>query len=133
MSSSHVRGPSARATRSGTGRVVKLLFAKGERTVIQKVREVLLAYELESHADKERVLETYLNLVPAGSTATASPPPAAPSGGSAAPSAAPTTGSGSTTSSTTPLLLGVGAVVALVAVGLVVMRRGRATATGEDE
>ena len=78
-------------------------------------------------------VETYLNLVPAGSTATASPPPAAPSGGSAAPSAAPTTGSGSTTSSSTPLLLGVGAVVVLVAVGLVLMRRGRATATGEDE
>ncbi len=78
-------------------------------------------------------IETYLNLVPAGSTATASPPPAAPSGASAAPSAAPTTGSGSTTSSSTPLLLGVGAVVVLAAVGLVVMRRGRATATGEDE
>ena len=77
-------------------------------------------------------IETYLNLVPAGSTATASPPPAAPSGASAAPSATPT-GSGSTTSSSTPLLLGVGAVVVLAAVGLVVMRRGRATATGEDE
>ena len=77
-------------------------------------------------------VETYLNLVAAGSTATPSPPPAASGGASAAPSAAPTTDSGGTSSST-PLLLGVGAVVALVAVGLVLLRRGRATATGEDE
>jgi len=79
-------------------------------------------------------VETYLNLVPAGSTATPSPAPApAASGATAAPSATPTPGSGGASSSTTPLLLGVGAVVAVIAIGLLLMRRGRAPATGEDE
>ena len=46
-----------------TQQVVKLLFTDGERTLTRKIREALLAYQLESRADKQRVLETYLNLV----------------------------------------------------------------------
>ncbi|MDA3937151.1 MAG: PBP1A family penicillin-binding protein [Actinomycetota bacterium] len=46
-----------------TQQLVKILFTDGERTMTRKIREALLAYELESKADKEEVLETYLNLV----------------------------------------------------------------------
>ncbi|MBE0476911.1 MAG: PBP1A family penicillin-binding protein [Coriobacteriia bacterium] len=46
-----------------TRQLVKLLFAGGERTPGRKVREALLAYQLETKADKDRVLETYLNVV----------------------------------------------------------------------
>jgi len=46
-----------------TQQVVKLLFTDGERTLTRKIREALLAYQLETRADKQRVLETYLNLV----------------------------------------------------------------------
>ncbi len=45
-----------------TQQLVKLLFTDGERTFGRKVREVLLAYQLESEADKDRVLEAYLNV-----------------------------------------------------------------------
>lgn len=46
-----------------TQQLVKLLFTKGERTLTRKVREALLAYELEARTDKQQVLETYLNTV----------------------------------------------------------------------
>jgi peptide/nickel transport system substrate-binding protein len=76
-------------------------------------------------------VETYLNLVPVGTSATPSPEPGAPSASPGA-SPAPTdnTGGGS---STTPLLLGIVGLVAIVAVGLVVMRRRGAAANVEDD
>ncbi len=46
-----------------TQQVVKLLFTGGERTMTRKIREALMAYQLETKADKEKLLETYLNLV----------------------------------------------------------------------
>lgn len=46
-----------------TQQLVKLLFTDGERTLTRKFREALLAFELESRADKNKVLETYLNTV----------------------------------------------------------------------
>lgn len=46
-----------------TQQLVKLLFSKGERTLTRKVREALLAWELENRADKAKVLEAYLNMV----------------------------------------------------------------------
>lgn len=46
-----------------TQQLVKILFTDGERTLTRKIREVLLAYELEAKADKDDVLETYLNTV----------------------------------------------------------------------
>jgi len=46
-----------------TQQVVKLLFTDGERTLTRKVREALMAYQLETKADKQKLLETYLNLV----------------------------------------------------------------------
>ena len=46
-----------------TQQLVKLLFTDGERTLTRKVKEALLAYELEARTDKDEVLETYLNTV----------------------------------------------------------------------
>lgn len=46
-----------------TQQLVKILFTDGERTVTRKIREALLAYELEAKTDKSKVLETYLNTV----------------------------------------------------------------------
>ncbi|TLM80064.1 MAG: PBP1A family penicillin-binding protein [Actinobacteria bacterium] len=46
-----------------TQQLVKLLFTDGKRTLGRKAREALLAFELESKADKRKVLETYLNIV----------------------------------------------------------------------
>ncbi len=46
-----------------TQQVVKLLFTDGERTLSRKVREALLAFQLETEVGKRDVLETYLNLV----------------------------------------------------------------------
>lgn len=46
-----------------TQQLVKILFTGGERTLNRKIREALLAYEIESKTNKEKVLETYLNTV----------------------------------------------------------------------
>ncbi len=46
-----------------TQQLVKILFTEGERTLDRKVREALLAYELEARADKDQVLGTYMNTV----------------------------------------------------------------------
>ena len=46
-----------------TQQVVKLLFTDGERSLERKIREALLAFELETRTGKDLVLETYLNLV----------------------------------------------------------------------
>ncbi len=46
-----------------TQQLVKILFTDGDRTLTRKVREALLAFEFETKADKDQVLETYLNTV----------------------------------------------------------------------
>jgi penicillin-binding protein 1A len=46
-----------------TQQVVKLLFTDGKRTLTRKIREALLAFQLEAKTDKRDVLEIYLNLV----------------------------------------------------------------------
>jgi len=46
-----------------TQQVVKILCTQGERTLERKVREALLAFQLEARTDKDQVLETYLNTV----------------------------------------------------------------------
>ncbi len=46
-----------------TQQLVKILFTDGERTLTRKIREALLAYELESKENKDQVLGTYLNTV----------------------------------------------------------------------
>jgi penicillin-binding protein 1A len=46
-----------------TQQLIKILFTGGERTLTRKIKEALLAYELESKANKKDVLETYLNTV----------------------------------------------------------------------
>jgi hypothetical protein len=74
----------------------------------------------------------YTKLTPA---VVASPEPSAASpgaGASAAPSPPPGSGSGTGVSDMTPILLGLVAVVAIVAVGLVLARRGRGAAAEEE-
>lgn len=46
-----------------TQQLVKILFTEGERTLGRKVREALLAFQLETLANKDEVLGTYLNTV----------------------------------------------------------------------
>lgn len=46
-----------------TQQLVKILFTDGERTLTRKIREAMLAFELETRADKDQVLRTYLNTV----------------------------------------------------------------------
>lgn len=46
-----------------TQQLAKVLFTDGERSLTRKLREVLLAYELEVRVDKDQVLEAYLNTV----------------------------------------------------------------------
>lgn len=46
-----------------TQQLVKLMFTDGRRTLKRKIREALLAYQLEARADKDEVLQTYLNTV----------------------------------------------------------------------
>lgn len=46
-----------------TQQTVKLLFTDGERTIVRKIEEALLALQLETRADKEEVLGVYLNTV----------------------------------------------------------------------
>ncbi len=52
-----------RAGSTITQQLVKLLSGSGRRTLVGKVREMLLAYQLETRTDKDGVLETYLNAV----------------------------------------------------------------------
>lgn len=56
-------GVAAQGGSTITQQLVKLLFTEGERTFTRRVREALLAWELENRADKAKVLETYLNVV----------------------------------------------------------------------
>lgn len=56
-------GEAAQGGSTITQQVVKLLFTGNERTLARKVKEALLAYQLEARTDKRRVLEAYLNLV----------------------------------------------------------------------
>jgi len=57
----------ARQVRQGgstiTQQLVKLTFTTRERTLTRKIKEALLAYELEGHAEKDEVLVWYLNTV----------------------------------------------------------------------
>jgi penicillin-binding protein 1A len=46
-----------------TQQLVKVLFDERERTITRKVREALLAVQLEAKSDKDSVLGTYLNVV----------------------------------------------------------------------
>ncbi len=57
------QGPPSRAGSTITQQLVKMLFPDEERTFVRKVKEALLAYELDVRADKADVLETYLNAV----------------------------------------------------------------------
>lgn len=46
-----------------TQQLIKLLFTDGERNFTRKIREALMAYQLEARTPKDKVLESYLNIV----------------------------------------------------------------------
>jgi monofunctional biosynthetic peptidoglycan transglycosylase len=46
-----------------TQQLAKNLYLSPERSIIRKVREMWIAYALEDHLDKRRILELYLNVV----------------------------------------------------------------------
>lgn len=46
-----------------TQQVAKNLYLSPERSFLRKSRQFLLAFELERHLDKERILEIYLNII----------------------------------------------------------------------
>lgn len=46
-----------------TQQLVRLLFTDGERSVVRRLQEMLLAGQIEAESDKDRVLEAYLNAV----------------------------------------------------------------------
>ncbi len=56
-------GRSAGTGSTITQQMVKMMFPDEERTIIRKVQETLLAHELNTRVDKNRLLETYLNTV----------------------------------------------------------------------
>lgn len=56
-------GSSSRGASTITRQLVKMLFPDEERTFIRKVREALLAFELDVSAEKDDILEAYLNAV----------------------------------------------------------------------
>ena len=74
-------------------------------------------------------IETYLNLVPVG-TSTPSTEPGAPS---ATPGASPAPGDGTGSSDNTPLILGVILLVIILGAGILLMRRRRPAAAAEDD
>lgn len=45
-----------------TQQLVKMMTEESERTLARKLKEALLAYQLEAQTEKDRVLEAYLNL-----------------------------------------------------------------------
>jgi monofunctional biosynthetic peptidoglycan transglycosylase len=61
----HNHRPGVKVKRGGstiTQQVVKNLFLSPEKTMIRKIRELLLAVELERTTSKARILEVYLNI-----------------------------------------------------------------------
>lgn len=52
-----------------TQQLVKSAFLSPERTIIRKVKELYLAFRVETAFSKDRILEMYLNQVPYGGTA----------------------------------------------------------------
>lgn len=56
-------GSSERAGSTITQQLVRVLFAGQRRGITQKIREALMAYEIEARTPKDKVLEAYLNMV----------------------------------------------------------------------
>ena len=52
-----------------TQQFIKNAVLSNEKTLIRKVKELLLAYRLEKRFDKDEILQMYLNEIPYGSTA----------------------------------------------------------------
>ena len=77
-------------------------------------------------------VETYLNLVPVGST-TPSTDPGAPSASPGATSPPATPGDGDGSAGSLPLILGIVGLVAIIAVGLVLMRRRQPASAADDD
>ncbi len=63
MAANLAKGQVVRGGSTLTQQLAKNLFLDGERTVVRKVRELLLATELDRALGKTRVMELYLNVV----------------------------------------------------------------------
>ena len=63
MAANLAKGQVVRGGSTLTQQLAKNLFLDGERTVVRKVRELLLAAELDRALGKTRVMELYLNVV----------------------------------------------------------------------
>jgi hypothetical protein len=63
MAANLAKGQVVRGGSTLTQQLAKNLFLDGERTVVRKVRELLLATEMDRALGKTRVMELYLNVV----------------------------------------------------------------------
>lgn len=52
-----------------TQQLIKNIYLTPERTVARKIKELILAIEMELKYDKDEILSFYLNIVPYGSNA----------------------------------------------------------------
>jgi monofunctional biosynthetic peptidoglycan transglycosylase len=57
------KGTFSRGGSTITQQLAKNLYLSPDRSLIRKARELWIAYALEAHLDKERILEIYLNVV----------------------------------------------------------------------
>lgn len=62
-------GSSAQGGSTITQQFVKNALLDRQKSYTRKIREVLLAYKVESHFDKQKILELYLNEIPYGRNA----------------------------------------------------------------
>jgi membrane peptidoglycan carboxypeptidase len=62
-------GEKLRSGSTITQQLVKIIFLSPEQTLRRKLKEIILAYELEQTYDKDKILELYLNQIPYGSNA----------------------------------------------------------------
>lgn len=56
----------ARGASTITQQLAKNIYLSREKTLMRKIRELAIAWQLEKHLSKERILELYLNLVELG-------------------------------------------------------------------
>lgn len=66
INDSFVRKKKMRGASTITQQLVKNLFLNRDKTFGRKARELIMALMIEKHADKKKILETYLNIIEYG-------------------------------------------------------------------